>query len=125
MPQLHGGGAHPSGRTGDEHPFGGAQVGLGEQGIVCGAERLGEPTRLVPGDPLGHRHGHGVGHHGQLRLGPAAGDGHDPVADGEPGGPRSEAYHLPGELHAGDVLGEAGRWRVEALLLEEVGGQRR
>ena len=37
-------------------------------------------------------------------------------------GPRSEAHHLPGELHARDVRGGAGRGRVEALALEEVGG---
>ncbi len=94
------------------------QAGLGEQGVVGGGEGLGEPAGLVAGDAVGHRQRGALGHHHQLGLATAPGDGHDPVAGPEartcagPDRHHGPANSMPG-MSAG-APGVPGRDRVAA-----------
>ena len=119
--ELHGGRAHPTGGSGDEHPVAGTQAGLGDQGVLGGREHLGEPAGVDQVDPVGHRQDGRLGHHHLLGLAAAPADGHDPVAEGEPHGAGSERPHRSRELHARDVGGPPGGCRIEAPALEHVG----
>ena len=95
---------------------------MAEERVIGGAERLGEAPGLIPGDAIGDGHGRALRDDDQLGLGPSSGDGHDPVTGGEALGARSQADHLAGQLHAGDVGRVPGRGGIEAHALHEVGG---
>ena len=119
--QLHRRRPDATGRSGDEDGVALAQVGLGEQGVLGGRERLGEPAGGHQVDRLGHREQHRLGHDHLFGLSAAAADGHHPGADREPGGALTQGLHRAGELEPGDVRRGARRGRIEALPLEQVG----
>src|SRR5206468_2740195 len=84
-------------------------------------EDLGHAARLVERQRLGDRREHPLVDDRQLAL-PAATDyPHHPVAELEALRRRPAAYDLPGELQAGDVLRRAGRRRIVAGDLVDVG----
>ena len=120
--QLHRGGAHAAGRPRDQDPVPDGQSGLGEQGVVGRAEGLGEAAGLGPGEALRHREQGRLGHGQQFGLAPTADEGHDPVTQPEAAGPRAQADHLAGQLHARDVRRPPRRGGIEPLPLDQVGG---
>ena len=109
--ELHRRDAHAARCAVHEQALAGLQLRLGEERIVRGRIDLDEATRLRPGDVLGHRERVGGVHGDQLGV-PAA---------------REERHHalpvwrLAGALEPGDVDRSAGRRRIAARALRQVG----
>ena len=99
------------------------QPGLGEQGVVGGGERLGEPAGLGPSPRVGRRAGRWT----RARTTswpwpppPVMAITRSPGPKRPRVGPRR--HHLAGELQSRDVGRRPGRGRVEAPALHQVGG---
>ena len=105
----------------DEQALAGPQAGLGEERVVGGREDLGHAARGLPVELLGHRHGGALVDDRELGLAAAGDDRHHAVADLEALHARTALDHLAGQLEAGDVLRRAGRRRIAALELLDVG----
>ena len=119
--ELHAGGAHAAGGAVHEQALAGAQAGLREERVVGGGEDLGHAAGLGPAQAAGDGHELALVHGGQLGLPAAADDGHHAVALGEALGPGPARRDLAGELEPGDVGRRAGRRRVVAGALVDVG----
>jgi hypothetical protein len=113
-------GADTACRPGDEEPLAHREFRLAEQGVVGGAERLGEPSGLRPGHRLRHAERVGFVDHRQLRLTPATEQAHDPVPRCELPDLAAHRHHFPCHLEAGDVGRGTGRGRVAAPPLTHV-----
>ena len=93
---------------------------LREERVVGGHEDFSETSGRWPIELLRHRHRVPLVDGRQLGLAAAPDDRHHPVTLGEAQRARPQRGHLAGELHAGDVLGPAGRRRVAAPHLMQV-----
>src|SRR6202000_1825273 len=121
--ELDRGGADAAARAVDQQPLAAAQLRLADDRVVGGEEDLREAARLAPPEEVGDRHQLALVDDRVLGLRGAGDDRHHPRA-------RLEARHrggrgddFAGQLHAGDVAGDAGlgRRRVEARDLDRVG----
>jgi hypothetical protein len=119
--ELHSCHAYPTRRAVDEHPLSGPELALGEQGVIRDRERLREAGGLQRGDLVGHgQSGSFVNGH-QLGLRSASDHRHDPIADDETFGTRTNCRHNARELEARDVGRPTRRCRVQAGPLQQVG----
>ena len=104
-----------------QDPFPGPERALGEQGVMCDREGLGESARLQRVERVWHRQGGALVDDRQLGLGPSADDGHDPVAGDEVSGAGTSCRHDACEFEARDVERHAGWSRVQTRPLQQVG----
>jgi hypothetical protein len=111
----------PAGDRVDEDALVGHQPGLRVQRVVGGEERLGDSGGLGPRQPRGHCERLALVHDHRLRQAPAGHDAHHACAHHVPRDARSAGHDLAGVFEAGDVGGGAGRRRIEAPALEEIG----
>ena len=104
-----------------QHPLADREPALREQRVVRGREDLGEPAGLGPRQAGGHGQRDPLVDERPIGLGAAPHDGHHAIAGAEAAARDPRDEDDPGELHPGDVLGEARRRGVEALALEQIG----
>ena len=102
--QLDRGGAHAAGAAVHEQPLARAAAPAWLKSASWAVVNTsGQPARLGPVEPVGHRHRGALVHHRQLGLAAAAHDRHHPVALGEALRARAQGRHLAGQLEARDV----------------------
>jgi len=118
---LDGGGADAGGGRVDEDRLAELKAELGEEGVVGGDEDLWEGGGLDPIEGIGHLREGALGGEDELGLGAAAGDAEDAAAGLPPEDGGADGDDLAGELEAGDIAGSAGRRRVMAAALEDIG----
>ena len=121
LAELDGGHADAAGGAVDEQALAGAQPGLGEERVVGGGEDLGHAARGLPVELLGDRHRGALVDDRELGLAAAGDDRHHAVAGLEALDAGAALDDLARQLEAGDVLRRAGRRRVAALELHDVG----
>ena len=109
--ELHARNADAAGGAVHEQPLAGHQLRLREERVVRRREHLDEAARLRPADRLGDGQHVRLVHDDELRV-PAAGEERHHVL---------AAFGLARALEAGDVLRRAGRRRVVAGALQDVG----
>ena len=105
----------------DQHGLPSPQVPLQHQGIVRRAERLRHRRTLHELKAPRHRHHVARLRNEQLRVSATAHETHDPGSDRGFVSALAHGLDHAGKLETGDVGGCAGRRRIRATSLEEIG----
>ena len=119
--ELDRGHADAARRAVDEQALADGQAGLGEERVVGGGEDLGDAARGGPVELVRDGHRGALVDDGELGLAAAGDDRHHAVAGLEAADAAAAGDDLARELEAGDVLRRAGRGRVVAGELHQVG----
>ena len=118
---LRGRGADSAADGVDQHPLPRLQAAAGDQRVPGGEKGLGNGGRLDERERLGNGQHFVLVDDDRFGVGAAADQAHDPVARTPAGGARPQRLDFAGVLEAGNVGGPAGRRRIVAAALMDVG----